>query len=143
MNETTDPIIDVIHPHYLNREWHLDRQIVVYKLFACTRDAIDAWIECARETLDAWEDEKPYLAMHDISHPDVTLTPYARKRTREEVARLPERKNWRSATVTRRDVTGTVMKMYVMVEFYRTHPVLERQIFFNREDAFKWLTELL
>jgi len=134
-------LIEEIAPGF-TREWHCDRQIIVYVPTSATRQMVDWWLDTAIQTALDWEGGKPYLAMHDLSHPDVVLTPYARQRTREAVRKLPDYLA-RSATVVTPSVMGHIMKLFVAFDMRKDHPSLERKVFFARRTAFRWLMEKL
>ncbi len=126
----------------LTREWLFERQIVVYTLTSASRDAVDAWIDTGFATMKSWPADRPYLAIHDVSSPNLTMTPYARQRAREIAKQLPPHLT-RSAAIVRKDMFGQAIRLFIKLDMLRVHPTLERKVFFTREAAVAWLKEKL
>jgi hypothetical protein len=57
----------------LSREWFHERQLVLYKLTAVTPLIIEIWMNAVQDALNAWQKDRPYRAVHDLSHPGVSL----------------------------------------------------------------------
>src|SRR5258708_40131413 len=60
-----------------------DGQIFVFMLSDITRGSVDAWVAKIRELTGDWTDERPFLALTQVSGKSLTLTPYLRGRMEE------------------------------------------------------------
>ncbi|XWX05672.1 hypothetical protein VZO05_16050 (plasmid) [Aggregatilineales bacterium SYSU G02658] len=57
----------------LVREWFHDRRVVLYKLTVATPEIIAVWAEAVQDCLRTWPRTSPYLAIHDLSQPGISL----------------------------------------------------------------------
>lgn len=57
----------------LTQEWFFDNSIVLYRLTAISSEIVENWATLVLETIEAWDTQKPYLALHDLSQPGVSL----------------------------------------------------------------------
>lgn len=55
------------------REWFNEKRIVAYRITAMTAQIVDAWADIVVDSLKAWPKDRPYLALHDLSQPGVSL----------------------------------------------------------------------
>lgn len=57
----------------LVREWYHDKRVVLYRLLIANNEVIQRWADLVQETLQAWPRTAPYLAIHDLSQPGISL----------------------------------------------------------------------
>ncbi|MFQ3645617.1 MAG: hypothetical protein SNJ54_01080 [Anaerolineae bacterium] len=57
----------------LAREWFYDRRVVLYRLTMVTPEIIASWADAVQESLRTWPRSSPYLAIHDLSQPGISL----------------------------------------------------------------------
>ncbi|MDX2078201.1 MAG: hypothetical protein SFZ02_17345 [bacterium] len=69
-------------------EWLDDGDVIIYTLTNTRREAVDTYINACLTTLENSDVTKPGRALLDISHPDIALTPYFRKRLPEIVTTI-------------------------------------------------------
>ena len=55
-------------------EWYFDRRVVVYRITAIVRETLTAWVDTVAQRLQTWPEDRPYLALHDISSRRVGLS---------------------------------------------------------------------
>lgn len=57
----------------LSVDWYLAGEVVVYKLDAVSLEIVNQWAELVQKILQDWPQDKPYLAVHDLSQAGVSL----------------------------------------------------------------------
>lgn len=57
----------------LTVDWYNGHQVVAYKLEAVSEDIVNKWAKHVMDTLENWDKAHPYLAIHDLSKPGVSL----------------------------------------------------------------------
>jgi hypothetical protein len=119
----------------LTRQWLFDHQIVVFKPSSVTHPAIDAWIDCVKATMEQWPTNLPYLAIHDMTSDNVSLTPYARARA-EELIQVSTKAGSCAALVVPRTFVGQVIQMFVRTQRKQG---IHNEIFFSMQAALDWL----
>lgn len=121
-------------------EYH-DKQIIAYTLTVVSRDVIDKWAESAVSHLLAWPEDKPFLNLQDFSNASFfMLTSYIRKKADEITSPRPEVKG-RTAVVVQRNFASQIVVMFLRALPTKGSGSRERETFFVREDALKWLEE--
>ena len=127
----------------ISRSWLDKGQIVVIKTEGdMSRNAINTWASLLILTIQDWDKEKPLAALHDLSHPNQGLTPYARERTAELLKQLPNTRQNYSAVVLPQSFMFRIVEMFIRTPIFR-HPCHEIRVFTNRETALAWLREKL
>lgn len=104
----------------LSCEWLYDRRVVVYTLKSASREVVDAWVTTGRQTAQEWPSNLPYLALHDISAPNLSLTPYARQQSREALKDLVFDRA-RSAVVMPKTIFGNLIRLFIQGDLARTN----------------------
>lgn len=69
----------------VTREWRFDRRLVIYTLSQDDRYNIHTYIKSNIDMLLQWPRYQPVLVMHTLSGPEVSVTPYFRRRMSEIV----------------------------------------------------------
>ncbi len=54
-------------------EWFSGKQMVAYRLTAVSEKIIHTWADYVVSVLKTWDKKNPYLALHDLSQPGVSL----------------------------------------------------------------------
>lgn len=57
----------------LVREWYHGKQVVLYRLLMASEETVQRWADLVQDTLREWPRTAPYLAIHDLSQPGVSL----------------------------------------------------------------------
>jgi hypothetical protein len=116
-----------------------DGQIFVFMLSDITRVSVDAWVAKIRELTGDWTDERPFLALTQVSGKYLTLTPYLRGRMEELSHWHPDL--WAYTAV----VLPKSFFMQLMSTFVRTLKLRKTQtrLFQSREEALAWLEKAL
>jgi hypothetical protein len=136
----------------VTRDWIDDNRIVLFRLHAATASAINHWSETALQTLQDWPQDRPYLALHDLSQPGIGLlymmavqydvfnigiTPDGRKCAASMIRARPD---WllSLALVVSYSLTGRMAKLRVFqTDTEDFH--LQTKVFFNLRSAEEWL----
>lgn len=137
----------------LQVDWYNGEEIVVYKLTGVTEDVIDNWAELVQENLKSWDKKAPYLAVHDLSQPGVSLQ-YAAlvnfdmmnigitmggRMVAEEL--FDQHTDWmaRVAVNFNLSLSGQTNRT-LMTYLNREHPSIQYKTFYNRTKCLRWLT---
>lgn len=137
-------------------DWYHDRQLVAYRVEAISQPIIQAWADFVIKTLKGWDTEKPYLALHDLSQPGVSLqyatlvgfdtmnlgiTMMGREQA-EAIVDTADSLYVRVAMNFNLSVSGHMNKV-LADNRQRSHPFIEYRTFYNREKALGWLNQLI
>ena len=140
-----------IAPGVLRDSVH-DNRVLVYRVENVTMSALSVWSDIATQTIQDWPKDRPYLAIHDLSHPGVGLLfstavggdifnmgvlPNARKRISEVIRANP---NWQLALaiVVSPSLSGRMAKLIFHKE--PSDLQLPEKAFFSVSSALEWLT---
>jgi len=141
-------------------EWFLNRKVVAYKITAVSKTIVDRWASHALRILREWPEDQPYLALHDLSWPGVSLqyavmvdfqttnigvTPAGW----DQVARLIETRCGFQARVALNfnlSVSGHANK--ALADYRNEHrrlvrPIIEYRTFYDRSKSLTWLSAVL
>ena|SRR5579859_7128545 len=116
-----------------------DGQVFVFMFYDLSRKSIDAWIAKIRELTGNWSNERPFMALTQVSGKYLSLTPYLR-------GRLEELSHWRPDLWS---ITAVVLPnsffMQMMLFFIPTLRLRNgiSRVFNSRENAFAWLEKEL
>lgn len=144
---------EVIFPG-LVREWFFDRKIVVYRLTAVSRNVLRDWSELVLETIENWPEDDPYLAVHDLVAPGVSLQ-YAVSVSFEtsNVGVLPDYRRRAYELLEAREITGNRVALSFNLalsgratktladtqRFSGLNSVIEYRAFYDQMHALAWL----
>lgn len=134
------------------REWYNDTDIALYKITGVTQEVIDNWAQLVIDTLQAWPKDKPYLAVHDLSQPGVSLQYAAMvnfdmmnigitmsgRLTAEEIFDQHTGFNARVAVNFNLSLSGQTNRT-LMSFLNRDHPSIQYKTFYNRAKCIRWL----
>lgn len=157
MSETKPPSLEPetteqIEPG-LTCEWYLEKKIVVYRLTMVSQALVDRWAALTSQVLTDWNKERPYLALHDLSHPGVSLqfamlvnfdtvnigiTPSGRINAEDILDTNPNFYGYVAVNFNL-SVSGQVNK--VLANQRTRHPFVKYRTFYNRDNALAWLQD--
>lgn len=135
------------------REWYNGREVVSYKLTAISPVIVEKWADLVLETIADWPKNKPYLAIHDLSQPGVSLQ-YAALvkfdmmniginddgRIRAEVE-FDKNPNWMGRVAVNFNLSLSGQTNRTLMNFLdKTHPAISYKSFYNRTKSLRWLT---
>jgi hypothetical protein len=140
MNDITPDSVEHIAPG-LTLEWYASHRIAAFSLSNISQTTINAFVSTAAKVEANWATDKPRLMMYDLSHRDVTLTPYLRQHIE---ALTPEARlvAGRLAFVLSKDAISHSMRLFVLTNLQGKQKQ-PSDIFFTREAALGWLMEAL
>lgn len=107
-----------------------------------SRDAINTWASLLILTMQEWKSDRPLALLHDLTHPNQGLTPYARERTIDLVKRCPKGLIVYSAVVLPRTFMHRIIDMFLRTPIFH-QPGHEICIFPAENLAIEWLQEKL
>lgn len=116
-----------------------DGQIAVFKLADISRVSIDAWVTKTKDITGDWNNERPFMALTQVSGKYLNLTPYLRSRMQEISKWNPE--IWAFTAV----VLPKSFFVYLMSNFIPTLKLRNTQsrVFQTYEQALQWLEKVL
>jgi hypothetical protein len=136
----------------LTREWYAERRVVLYRLGMASDDIVRRWADLVWDTLNAWPHDRPYLALHDLSQPGVSLqyaalvnfdmmnigvTIEGRVRVERWFDDHPQQ-NAKVAVNFNLSLSGQTNRT-LMNFLSREHPAIRYKTFYNRGKCLKWL----
>lgn len=122
----------------LTLETLYDGRIEIWTATNSSKEVTEKWYANSREVLESWTDlNRPYLALLDMSR--VVLTPFGRAKASDLAEVRPEIKG-RVAIVVSASTMGHMTRLFVDRSLDKTR---ERRVFFSRDDALRWLEEVL
>lgn len=114
--------------------------IAFFTLHEMTSAIVDAWIDsCDEEMCKCLAEERPILIIQDLSNPKIAQTPYSRERRQLLTAKY-ETLAGRVAFVLPPTTANQRIKLFLRLDAERNR---ERRAFLSRDEALKWLCELL
>jgi len=128
--------------HGITREWLYDERIVVFTVPNTSNDGIDAWVEATMSTIQAWTPDQLYLAMHDLSFNENSLTPHARK-AGIYVSQHSNALLGYQSIILPNTLAATITKFFVNQEIVASSKQMVRRIFYTRYEGLEWLRQYL
>lgn len=139
----------------LAREWFYNQKVVLYRLTIATPEIIEVWADAVQESLRTWPRPSPYLAIHDLSQPGISLqyaalvnfdmmnigvTLEGRMACDDLFDANPE---WfaRVAIQFNLSLSGQTNRT-LMGYLNRDHPSIRYKTFYHRGKALRWLMNL-
>ncbi len=125
---------------HLTRTFLSDERIVAFTISSMNRATLDKWAAAAAFELEHWNENLPFLNLQDFSAcQNFSFTPYLRQKSEEITTGRPD-KIGRTAVVIQKSLNSQIVRMFLLAkkDMYR-----QRQIFFKREDALRWLEDWL
>lgn len=128
----------------LTRQWLYDGKLVVftYTTSYFSRRIVDTIADTVIDTMGSWSPDYPYLSLNIFTKGSLMTTPYSRLRIEEITQAFPNLRG-RTATVTRPSPNAQVTQEWLDMLSHSQQRNLPHRIFFDRQEAVDWLTELL
>ncbi len=124
----------------ISRETLFDGHLTIFNLVDITRVTVDLWIEACHELMKmAIATNQPLFIIQDLSHPNVTQTPYSRTRGQELTEAYPDLRGF-IAFVLPDAPDSQRIRLFVRRQNNRYR---QREVFFAREDALAWIKAAL
>jgi hypothetical protein len=133
---------DEIYPLGENifRETLFHNYVTIFTLTNMTRDTVDIWIAACNQLMsDAVQQDTSIFIIQDLSHPEVTQTPYSQARGQELVDAYPTLKGY-IAYILQESADAQRIRLFVKRQ---NNHFRQREVFFSREDAFSWIEKIL
>ena len=138
MNNLTPLNSELITPHVVLDRYFRGR-LVAFTVTDAKQLTIDAWANTVGREMRNWPTHQPYLALHDLSSPQIVVTPYARARAQELYAIRPELQG-RIAVVLPQTFAAQLIQLFVKNQRQGN---LVTEMFLDRQEALAWLTRLI
>lgn len=130
----------------ISRTWLYEKRLAVIASEGnMRREVVDIWAEAVIQTYQQWDSGWPLLVLHDLSHKNQGITPYAMRRTEDTLEALPKSDDFygRAAIILRDGLVARVGASLVNRLRKRAKNRFEIMIFFRHELALAWLEEML
>jgi hypothetical protein len=134
-------------------EWYFDRRIVAYRLTKVSQRIIETWTETALDILRDWRVDTPYLALHDVSNPGVSLQycvlvnfdllniGVTSDGTARAGAIIAGKQGFTARVAIGFNMSLSGQVSYKVMGGGRKLPNVEYKTFFNRETSLAWLAQ--
>jgi hypothetical protein len=138
--------------HGITREWLFERRIVAYSISLMNITTIRIWANEVLASIESWSKARPYLALHDLSQPEIGLsyimlarayllnpiiTPQGSIQLRKIMATYPDFRVY-LAVVLSKDYID-LFSPARMKGLTSDDPRLTTTLFFERPAALEWL----
>ncbi len=124
-------------------EWLDDQRIYGFTISTGKRAALEKYLETGLSIINAWPENRPYLTLQDVSHPDTGFSPVLRQIAEKFLQVIAEKGlEGRIAGIISRGFAGHLIQLFVRA-FGPKVPGVEIRMFFEREKAVHWLREKL
>ncbi len=132
-----------VYKYGITRSMSKDGRVTIIRTEGdMSRDAINTWASLLILTMQEWKSERPLAVLHDLTHPNQGLTPYARERTIDIVKRRPKGLVIYSAVVLPRTFMHRIIDMFLRTPIFHQQGH-EVRIFPSENLAMDWLREQL
>src|SRR5690349_10990084 len=119
--------------------WIMENRILIVQLNSATRETIDAWMKYSREIRETWDVAKPLMIVADVSQGSFFPSAYTTSELQKILKVRPEIHSY-SAIVLSKNFVSHLIETMVRLGQRQGRPNQNR-IFYNREEAVKWLME--
>lgn len=115
------------------------RRIIVYAVSGplVMQEVAETWFVNVKRILTTWSPQLPYLAIHDLTNANVTITPYIVSSIRDLYNLRPELTQ-RIGIVVPRTLTAQLLKVLVR---NRDRDTMQTQFFNTRDKAVSWMLD--
>lgn len=143
----------IYHPSdALQIQWFCDDQIIVYAVHSLTPDLPQQWADLTVRVVENWSKERPYLAVHDLTRPSISLpfaikvkfdllnlgiTPAGYEKIAPLLAANPAFRAY-IAVVLNQSTSGYMGQIYAAYQDQGASPITYR-LFYDYQTAFEWL----
>ena len=155
VNETVTPeSVEEVFPGLIC-EWYFDKQIVCYRLTQVSHARVEQWADFAISIIEKWDKDRPYLTLHDLSTPGVSLqyasivdfdttnigvTAEGRKKVNALMAKHPD---WLANVALNfsMSLSGQVNKL--LAHRSQIQSFISYKLFYSHEKSINWLMEFM
>lgn len=125
-------------------EWLHDGKVFMHTMTDSKRHSVDEYIESNLNLIRNWDNNRPFLAIQNISADGVTLTPYLRGRVGEIAIALRERQlTGYSAIILPNNIMMRVFSFFGRIVASGAGPFFEQQYFMSLEAGQEWIEQKL
>lgn len=118
--------------------YHTPDGIAIVDIDSVRRGVVDSLYAWIHDRINRWDANTPYLALYDMRHESVNLTPYMRAKASESHDLRQEVKG-AIAVVLVQDPFTLIMSLFARLRRNKSRKV---QIFFSMEEGLAWLREV-
>jgi len=121
----------------MSLEWMFDNQLIFISFKDMSRETVDLWVKTLAPLMKDWPRDKSFRVLYDASDPSISLTPYLRTRV-AEFTRVSGGLNGRAGLLMAKSFVAQITQLFLRSQ---QHPGIQTRIFFNREEAFAWVSQ--
>lgn len=104
--------------------WMFEGRVIELIITKSTQAAIDIYAEANLAALKLWTPGQRFYSLQDVSHPDVTITPYFRKRLDDVLAGIHESGlQGDSVIVLSNSISGKIVQTYGILFARKAGPI--------------------
>lgn len=155
VNETITPESTEEVVPGLTCEWYFNRQIVGYKLTQVSPTLVTQWADYVVSVVENWDTTKPYLTLHDLSTPGVSLqyssivdfdttnigvTADGRKKVNELMSQHPD---WLACVALNLSMSLSGQVNTLLMHRSQLQARVSYKLFYSRDKSFDWLMSFL
>lgn len=116
-----------------------DPPLTIYRLKDTQPATVDTYIDYDLKRLESWDKRKVFFVIHDVSHPDVTMSPYLRSKLNKVMEYIKHNHiHVRSALLLSRGFAGSVLETFGNLLNMRAKYMVQRY-FTDEADAHAWI----
>lgn len=136
-------------------EWYFNEAVAVYKISQMSHALVEQWTNYVVETLEKWDTSQPYLALHDLSKPGISLqyasivdfdtanigvTTTGRKRVNQIVMKDPDFLACIALNFSM-SLSGQVNRL--LAHRSQVQSIISYKLFYNYEKSVEWLASFV
>jgi len=115
-------------------QWLQGGKAYLITITKASQEGVDAYIDANIAALDMWERGTTFFSVQDVSHPDVTITPYFRKRLDDILVHMKASGlQGHSVIVLANTIIGKIVRVYGSAFARRADPIEQHWV--NGMDA--------
>jgi hypothetical protein len=112
-----------LHPN-VQFQWLHEGRAFAITITSSTREAIDVYIAANIASLHNWPANQPFFSLQDVSHPNVTITPYFRRRLEEVTFEIKKvGLSGHSVIVLATSIAGNLVRLYGRIFARKAEPI--------------------
>lgn len=119
-----------------------DGQVHLYEFETMLRQELDVFFDQFTPILHEWDSEKPYLMVFDLTHSEISFSPYFKRRAYALIPVFVERDiRGKRALVVRKNVVGRILNAFSKGIQIHSQQRIQARTFFDRQEALRWIAE--
>ena len=132
-------------------EWFFNKRIIAYRLTIVTQGLLETWSNYVIDTLKRWPADRPYLAMHNLSQPGISLQ-YASLVNFDtaNIGILPDYREQAETLLAEREQVGSRVAITfslslsgkvnkTLADRHKSRSLIDYRTFYNRARSLAWL----